>query len=189
VSLLPLSWSRSDSSDVAFARRLGERCGLRPLEREVLKQWKSDRVFERSVENRAGCPVYHVYDVLEYADEWERVVERLGRWVDFENAYKTMDAGYMESVLWCFKRLYDLGLVYEGEKVVAYCTRCQTSLSNFEARLDDATRLRQDPAATVRFRLRRCPGASSATAAKGPVWRARHGTQHHIGNARPRSSL
>jgi isoleucyl-tRNA synthetase len=66
----------------------------------------------------------------------------------------------MESVLWCFQRLYDLGLVYEGEKVVAYCTRCQTSLSNFEARLDDATRPRQDPAATVRFRFCRDPRES-----------------------------
>jgi isoleucyl-tRNA synthetase len=68
-----------------------------------------------------------------------------------------MDPDYMESVLWCFKRLHDLGLIYEGEKVVAYCTRCQTSLSNFEARLDDATRARQDAAATVRFRLARDP--------------------------------
>lgn len=91
--------------------------------------------------------------VLTYTREWEEVIDRLGRWVDFEHDYKTMDPDYMESVLWCFKTLHESGLIYEGEKVVPWCPRCQTSLSNFETRLDDATRPRQDPAATLRFRL------------------------------------
>jgi isoleucyl-tRNA synthetase len=92
--------------------------------------------------------------VLQFADEWRTIIGRLGRWVDFDDDYKTMDPSYMESVVWVWKTLYDKGLIYEGNKVVPYCTRCQTTLSNFEARLDDAFRPRQDPALTVRFRGR-----------------------------------
>ena len=92
--------------------------------------------------------------VLRYANEWERIVTRLGRWVDFAHAYKTMDRSYMDSVLWAFHRLHELGLLYEGQKVVPYCCRCQTPLSNFEARLDDAYRARSDESCTVKFRLR-----------------------------------
>jgi isoleucyl-tRNA synthetase len=95
--------------------------------------------------------------VLRYAGEWRRIITRLGRWVDFDHDYKTMDPDYMESVVWAFKALHDRGLVYEGDKVVAYCTRCQTPLSNFEARQDDAFRSRQDPAITVRFRWKGDP--------------------------------
>ena len=89
--------------------------------------------------------------VLRYAEEWRRIIGRLGRWVDFDDDYKTMDQDYMESVVWIWKTLHERGLIYEGDKVVPYCTRCQTTLSNFEARLDDAFRPRQDPALTVRF--------------------------------------
>lgn len=88
-----------------------------------------------------------------YAGEWESAMSRLGRWVDFANGYRTMDAGYIESVVWCFHALHERGLVYEGEKVVPYCTRCQTALSNFETRLDDAYRTREDLAVTVAFAL------------------------------------
>jgi isoleucyl-tRNA synthetase len=98
--------------------------------------------------------------VLRYAAEWERIVGRLGRWVDFDRAYKTMDRSFMDSVMWAFHRLYELGLIEEGQKVVPYCCRCQTPLSNFEARLDDAYRSRTDLSCTVRFRLRDDPGAS-----------------------------
>lgn len=90
--------------------------------------------------------------VLRYAGEWERVMTRLGRWVDFD-AYSTMDPDYTESVVWAFAELHRRGLVYEGQKVVAYCARCQTPLSNFETRLDDAYRPRVDLAVTVRFPL------------------------------------
>ncbi|HEX3475040.1 MAG TPA: isoleucine--tRNA ligase [Kofleriaceae bacterium] len=91
--------------------------------------------------------------VTRYTAEWQAVMARLGRWVDFEQAYRTMDPGYLESVVWCFHALHQRGLVYEGEKVVPYCTRCQTALSNFETRLDDAYRPRVDTAATVAFAL------------------------------------
>jgi len=97
--------------------------------------------------------------VTRYTKEWEQIITRLGRWVDFRRDYKTMDLNYMESVLHVFWQLYNKGLIYEGDKVVAYCHRCQTPLSNFEARLDDSFRPRQDPSVTVRFRLLDANGA------------------------------
>jgi len=90
--------------------------------------------------------------VLKYTNIWEQLVTRLGRWVDFKHDYKTMDLSYMESILWVFKSLYDKGLIYEGNKVLHYCYRCQTPLSNFEAKLDDAYRLKKDLSLTVLFR-------------------------------------
>ncbi|HKE20402.1 MAG TPA: isoleucine--tRNA ligase [Kofleriaceae bacterium] len=95
--------------------------------------------------------------VMRYAREWESTMNRLGRWVDFAGAYRTMDPDYIESVVWCFKALWERGLVHEGQKVVAYCARCQTALSSFEARLDDAYRPRDDMALTVRFVLDDAP--------------------------------
>lgn len=91
--------------------------------------------------------------VMRYQAQWETIVGRLGRWVDFAGAYKTMDADFMESVVHAFAALHRKGLVYEGRKVVPWCIRCQTALSNFEARLDDAFRPRDDLALTVRFPL------------------------------------
>jgi isoleucyl-tRNA synthetase len=91
--------------------------------------------------------------VLRYTDEWERYVTRQARWVDFERGYKTLDLPYMESVMWAFKTLWDKGLVYEGFKVLPYCFRCETPLSNTETRMDDVYKNRQDPAVTVAFPL------------------------------------
>ena len=87
----------------------------------------------------------------------ERYVTRQARWVDFDNDYKTMDLSYMESVMWAFKQLYDRGLVYEGNRVLPYCWECETPLSNFETRQDDAYQDRHDPAVTVLFDLDRRP--------------------------------
>ncbi len=91
--------------------------------------------------------------VLAYTKDWERYVTRQARWVDFANDYKTLDPAYMESVMWAFKTLHDKGLVYEGFRVLAYCFRCETPLSNTETRMDDVYRDRTDPALTVTFRL------------------------------------
>ncbi len=91
--------------------------------------------------------------VLRFTDEWQRYVTRQARWVDFDNDYKTLDLPYMESVMWAFKTLWDKGLVYEGFKVLAYCWRCETPLSNTETRMDDVYHDRQDPAITVQFQL------------------------------------
>jgi len=87
--------------------------------------------------------------VLRYTEEWRRTITRLGRWVDFDNDYKTMDASFMESVWWVFKQLWDKDLVYEDYRVMPYSWRLATSLSNFEAGLD--YRSVQDPAITIEF--------------------------------------
>ena len=92
--------------------------------------------------------------VLRYTREWRNYVTRQARWVDFDNDYKTLDLPYMESVMWAFRQLWDKGLVYQGFKVLPYCWRCETPLSNHELRMDDDTYAeRQDPSVTVRFKL------------------------------------
>jgi isoleucyl-tRNA synthetase len=87
--------------------------------------------------------------VMKYAKEWETIVGRTGRWIDFENDYKTLDLPFMESVWWVFKQLFEKGLVYRGYKVMPYSTGCTTPLSNFECNMNykDVS----DPSATVSF--------------------------------------
>ncbi len=89
--------------------------------------------------------------VLKYVDEWRKTVTRLGRWVDFDNDYKTMDLSFMESCWWVFGELWKKGLVTKGHRVMPYSWRLSTALSNFEAGLD--YRDVDDPALTVRFKL------------------------------------
>ena len=91
--------------------------------------------------------------VMKYADDWENYVTRQGRFVDFKNSYKTMDLNYMESVLWAFKELHNKGLLYEDFRVVPYSWACQTPLSNFETRMDNAYRQKASKAITVKFEL------------------------------------
>ncbi|WP_067973298.1 isoleucine--tRNA ligase [Mycolicibacter icosiumassiliensis] len=92
--------------------------------------------------------------VLRYTSEWQAYVTRQARWVDFDNDYKTLDLPFMESVLWAFKQLWDKGLAYEGYRVLPYCWRDETPLSNHELRMDDDVyKSRQDPALTVGFRI------------------------------------
>ena len=87
--------------------------------------------------------------VLRYTQEWEKTVRRMGRWVDFRNDYRTMDASFMETVWWVFQQMWDQDLIYEGYKVLPFSTRLGTVLSNFEANLNYKDV--QDPAITVRF--------------------------------------
>ena len=90
--------------------------------------------------------------VLKYTKDWEKYVTRQARWVDFENDYKTLDTNFTESVLWAFQQLWNKGLIYEGFKVLAYCWRCETPLSNHELRMDDEVyKTRQDQTLTVTF--------------------------------------
>ncbi len=92
--------------------------------------------------------------VLKYTNEWQEYVTRQARWVDFDNDYKTLDPSFMESVIWAFKRLHDKGLAYEGYRVLPYCWRDQTPLSNHELRMDDDVyKMRQDQSVTVTFPL------------------------------------
>jgi isoleucyl-tRNA synthetase len=134
-------------------RRFGWDCHGLPVEMEVEK--------ELSVAGRAAIQDFGIErfndtcrtSVMRYTKEWERYVTRQARWVDFSNDYKTMDISYMESVMWAFKQLWDKGLIYEAHRVMPYSWGAETPLSNFEIRLDDATRPRQDPALTVSFTL------------------------------------
>lgn len=89
--------------------------------------------------------------VLTYVDEWGKTVRRIARWVDFDNSYKTMDREFMESVWWGFKQIYDKGLVYEGRKVLMYCPRCETPISNFEVAMDNSYKDVIEEAVTVKF--------------------------------------
>jgi len=92
--------------------------------------------------------------VLRYTNQWQEYVTRQARWVDFDNDYKTLDITFMESVIWAFKTLYDKGLAYEGYRVLPYCWRDQTPLSNHELRMDDDVySMRQDQTVTVTFPL------------------------------------
>ncbi|MGV0836955.1 isoleucine--tRNA ligase [Mycolicibacterium thermoresistibile] len=100
--------------------------------------------------------------VLRYTDEWREYVTRQARWVDFDNDYKTLDLGYMESVIWAFKQLWDKGLAYEGIRVLPYCWNDETPLSSHELRMDDDVyQSRQDPAITVGFQVADGPLAGS----------------------------
>lgn len=85
--------------------------------------------------------------------EWEDTIERLGRWVEFEGAYKTMDNEYMESVWWAFKTLYEKGKIYEGEKILVYCTKDATPISKSEVAMENSYQLDTDPSVLVYFKL------------------------------------
>ena len=93
--------------------------------------------------------------VLKYTSEWKDYVHRQARWVDFDHGYKTLDVSYMESVMWAFKTLYEKGLAYEGYRVLPYCWKDQTPLSNHELRMDaDVYQDRQDTTVSVAVKLR-----------------------------------
>jgi len=200
------------------------------LEEEILSFWKENKIFEKSIENRAQAPEFNFYDgppfatgtphyghilagtikdvipryqtmngfrverkfgwdchglpienivekkmqisgkddiekrvwvyefneacrsnVFWFVEDWKKTVDRMGRWVDMENSYKTMDSDFMESVWWVYKSLYDKGLIYEGHRVVPYCPRCSTPLSNFE--VNQWYKDKQDKTVTVKFKV------------------------------------
>ncbi|MDO8574457.1 MAG: isoleucine--tRNA ligase, partial [bacterium] len=199
------------------------------MEEEILRFWDAEKIFEKSVENRNGKPLYSFYDgppfatgtphyghivastikdtvprywtmkghqvprrwgwdthglpieniaekelgithkkeilelgvakfneicrskVLEYVDEWKKVIHRFGRWADMDNAYSTMDLSYMESVWWAFKELWDKGLIYESYRSMHICPRCETTLSQSE--VAEGYKDVKDLAVTVKFKL------------------------------------
>ncbi|WDH77674.1 isoleucine--tRNA ligase [Microbacterium esteraromaticum] len=125
-----------------------------PAELEAMKQLG---ITEKSEIEAMGIDVFNAKardSVLAYTHEWQDYVTRQARWVDFERGYKTLDLGYMESVLWAFKTLYDKNLAYEGYRVLPYCWRDETPLSAHELRMDDDVyQMRQDPSVTATFPL------------------------------------
>ncbi|KAG6741377.1 hypothetical protein POTOM_054611 [Populus tomentosa] len=113
-------------------RRFGWDCHGLPVEAEIDKKLgikRRDEVLKLGIDKyNEECRGI----VTRYVGEWEKVVVRVGRWIDFKNDYKTMDLKFMESVWWVFSKLFEKGLVYKGFKVMPYSTGCKTVLSNFE---------------------------------------------------------
>jgi len=91
--------------------------------------------------------------MVKHGTEWEDIIDRIGRWVEFEGAYKTMDKEYMESVWWAFKELYDNGKIYEGEKILVYCTKDATPISKSEVAMENSYQMDSDPSVYVYFKL------------------------------------
>lgn len=131
-----------------------------PIEQQIDKKFgmsANDYVEKNGI--KAYCDACREI-VLTYVNQWEHTIERIGRWVDFKNDYKTMDPEFMESVWWVFKECWDKGLIYKGNKIVPYSPALETGLSNFEAtsNYQDV----QDPAVTILFKLRDEEGYLSA---------------------------
>ncbi len=119
------------------------------VEKKLEISWKDD------IENRVWVYEFNEEcrkNVFGYVEEWKKTVDRMGRWVDMENSYKTMDSDFMESVWWVYKSLYDKWLIYEGHRVVPYCPRCATPLSNFE--VNQWYKDKQDKTVTVKFKVK-----------------------------------
>ena len=149
-------------------RRFGWDCHGLPAEVEAERQLG---IKHKSEIDRMGVAEFNAAcraSVLRYTQEWRDYVTRQARWVDFDHDYKTLDLDYMESVLWAFKTLWDKGLIYQGFRVLWYCWRCETPLSNTETKMDDVYRTRQDPAVSVGLRLS-APG-SALDGALALVW-------------------
>jgi isoleucyl-tRNA synthetase len=144
-------------------RRFGWDCHGLPAEMGAEKELN---ITGRAAIIEYGIDKFNDYcrnNVMRYVADWEYYVSRQGRWVDFRNDYKTMDKNFMESVIWAFSELHKKGLVYEAFRVMPYSWAAETPLSNFETRMDNATREREDKAAYVKFKLKEKPtGAPEA---------------------------
>jgi isoleucyl-tRNA synthetase len=132
-------------------RRWGWDCHGLPIENLIEKELKLKS--KRDIEAigvgtfTAACR----QSVFTYEKEWEKYVERIGRWVDFKHSFKTMDNSYIESVWWVFSELYKKEYVYKGVRVSLYCPRCATPLSNFEVAMGNSYVEHEDPAVFIKF--------------------------------------
>ena len=131
-------------------------CHGLPIENLIEKKLglKSKKDIEEFGIDRFNKDAYE--SVLQYEEEWRKIIPRLGRWADMEHAYKTMDATYTESIWWAWKTLYEKGLAYEGSKMMHICPRCETPLAQSEVGLEynDVT----DISVTAKFELVDEPG-------------------------------
>jgi isoleucyl-tRNA synthetase len=133
-------------------RRFGWDCHGLPVEMEMEKTMNLSS--KKEIVEKIGVAEFNEACrgiVLRYTNEWRKTINRLGRWVDFDDDYKTMDKSFMESVWWVFKQLWDRGLVYEGKKVLPYSYRLGTPLSNFEA--GQNYKMVQDPSVYIKFKV------------------------------------
>ncbi len=134
-------------------RRFGWDCHGLPIENKV--EEKMGISGKKDIEEKIGVHEFNEEcrrNVFWYVDEWRNTVERMARWVDMDHDYKTMDSDFMESVWWVFKTIYNKGYVYESYRVVPYCIRCSTPLSNFE--VNQWYEDKQDKTVTVKFRVK-----------------------------------
>ncbi|NLD98783.1 MAG: isoleucine--tRNA ligase, partial [Fibrobacter sp.] len=133
-------------------RRFGWDCHGLPVENEMEKEFRVSG--KRDIE-KMGIYIFNEACrsiVLRYTSQWERIVKRMGRWVDFVNQYRTMDPPFMESIWWVFKQIWEKGLIYQGFRVQPYCPRCATPLSNFE--VNEGYKDTTGPSITVSFPLK-----------------------------------
>ncbi|MFT4201189.1 isoleucine--tRNA ligase [Gordonia sp. (in: high G+C Gram-positive bacteria)] len=151
-------------------RRFGWDTHGLPAELEAERQLG---ITDKSQIEKMGVDKFNEYcrdSVLRYTGEWRTYVHRQARWVDFDNDYKTLDLDFMESVMWAFKELYDKGLVYQGYRVLPYSWYEQTPLSNQESKLDDAYKMRQDPALTVTMPLSATGDLAALNGVNALIW-------------------
>ena len=134
-------------------RTWGWDCHGLPIEEKVQKKLglKSNKDIEENGVKKFIDECYaYTSDV---SSEWNWYIDKIGRWVDMDNAYRTMDQDYMESVMWVFSELWKKGLIYEGKRVSLYSWKLGTPISNFEVAMDDTYQEVNDPAITVKFAL------------------------------------
>ncbi len=138
-------------------RRFGWDCHGLPVENLIEKELGINSKHEIEAYGVANFNEKCKASVLKYTSEWRQTITRMGRWVDFDHDYKTMNSDYMESIWWVAKSLWDKGLIYEGKYILPYCPRCSTVLSTHE--LAQGYKEKQDPAVTIRFKVTQAPKA------------------------------
>lgn len=143
-------------------------CHWIPVEEKVMKKlWltKNSEIESTWVENF----IKECYNYTnQVSSEWDWYIDHIWRWVDFQNAYKTMDQDYMESVMWVFKELYDKWMIYKGKRISLYSVKLGTPISNFEVAMDDSYENVNDPSITVKFDL--SPNWSNREGISALVW-------------------
>jgi isoleucyl-tRNA synthetase len=135
-------------------RRWGWDCHGLPIENIVEKDLK---IKEKKQIEELGVDKFNETartKVLHFVDEWKKTVDRIGKWIEFDDSYKTMDPTYMESIWHIFKTIYDKGFIYEGKKVLMYCPRCETPLANSEIQMDNSYKDITEKTATIGFKVK-----------------------------------
>ncbi len=135
-------------------RRWGWDCHGLPIESLIEKELKISGKKQIEEMGVGGFNEACRSKVLLYTQEWKKMVDRIGRWVEFDNAYKTMDPTYMESVWWALKTIWDKGDIYEGRKVLMYCPRCETPVSKAEVTMDNSYKDVTEESVFVKFEIR-----------------------------------
>src|SRR3989338_7731410 len=149
-------------------RRWGWDCHGLPIENLVEKELEVSG--KKQIEEKLGVEKFNDTcrsKVLLYTREWKKMVDRIGRWVEFDNSYKTMDSTYVESIWWGLKTIWDKDLIYEGRKVLLYCPHCETPVSKAEIAMDNSNKDITEESVTAKFRIRNQAPASAQSRSRG----------------------